>query len=176
MAIVRDVLAGVGHMRKNELILDFMKRLKIKIKGDYKALQTITLTQIECLLRSLNLIRAKMLTLSREDPFMVLLSDEFKEPISRKETKEKIFEFCHHVRPDMILESLYNCITDKLTMFNPSEDEHYLAMSLRDLIMPYLESMDENEKALQFEILDSEILVKNAAYVFRTIVTRKFDK
>ena len=90
MAIVRDVLAGVGHMKKNELILDFMKRLRIKIKGDYKALEKITLTQIQCLLRSLNLIRAKMLTLSREDPFMAILSDELKEPISSQQIEEKI--------------------------------------------------------------------------------------
>ena len=177
LAIVRGVLANTSGMKTNELILDFMGRLKIKIKGDYKGLQSVTLTQIDCLLRFLNLLRAKMLVEMEMDPFMTILHDELKEPILAPEVREKIGEFCHHVQPDLILECLFNCITDKLTSFDIGEQGNYLEMPLRDLIVNYLEyDLDENEKAEQFQRLHPDILVKNASDMFRIIAMRKFEK
>ena len=169
--IVHDILAEVGHSNEDEHMLECMARLKIKVKGDYKALKGIRLTQIQPLLSHLCLIKAKMLTINREDPFMGQLSDDFKEPLPA-DFQPKLNEFCHHVRPDMFMEAIFNCVMEKLSNFNQSEDEHYIEMKLADLLVAYLDSK-ESDYAYEFVRLDESLRGKHISAVFQFIASKK---
>ena len=168
--ILYDILAEVGHSNEDDHMLDCMARLKIKIKGDYKALKGIRLTQIQPLLSHLRLIKAKMLTINREDPFTGL-NDEFKEPLP-PHFLPKLNEFCHHVRPDVFLEAIFNCVMEKLSNFKQNEDGHYIEMKLADLLVAYLESK-ESEYAYDFVRLDEYLRGKHISAVFQYIASKK---
>ena len=72
------------------------------IWGQIKAMRNVQLKHIDALLRHLGLIKAKLLTLKREDPFMNKISDDFKQPLNEK-LMENLDRLCHHMKPEITL-------------------------------------------------------------------------
>ena len=65
-------------------------------------MRNVQLKHIDALLRHLGLIKAKLLTLKREDPFMNKISDDFKQPLNEK-LMENLDRLCHHMKPEITL-------------------------------------------------------------------------
>ena len=65
-------------------------------------MRNVQLKHIDALLRHLGLIKAKLLTLKREDPFMNRISDDFKQPLNEK-LMENLDRLCHHMKPEITL-------------------------------------------------------------------------
>jgi hypothetical protein len=170
--IARDILAAVANRENDchELIKDFLARQKIKIRAYLKGLRHVELTHIDALIRFLGLLRAKLLVINREDPFITVLSDIFKEPL-KPELLTSLDMVTHHIRPEVILESLYNFIMEKLSS---AEADHDLAeICLRDLIFAHLDEKDESSRAMEIqEHLNKDIQGKHAASCFINLVSR----
>ena len=67
-----------------------------------KSMRNVELKHVDALLRHLGLIKAKLLTLKREDPFMAKIQEDFKQPLTGK-LRENLDKLCHHMRPEIIL-------------------------------------------------------------------------
>ena len=65
-------------------------------------MRNVQLKHIDALLRHLGLIKAKLLTNKREDPFMNKISDDFKKPLNEK-MMENLDRLCHHMKPEITL-------------------------------------------------------------------------
>ena len=73
-------------------------------------MRNVQLKHIDALLRHLGLIKAKLLTLKREDPFMNKISDDFKQPLNEK-LMENLDRLCHHMKPEITLGKIISFIT-----------------------------------------------------------------
>ena len=167
--IVRDILSEVGQENLNEpLLTECMSRLRINMKDEIKSMRNVELKHVDALLRHLGLIKAKILTMKREDPFMAGISHDFKEPLTVEMTTA-LDQMCHHIRSEHILEVVHGLIVEKLTKDSDSEEN----MPLRDLLYAYLEEIEENEKALEiFQFLSQDILGKHATACFTYLVNK----
>ena len=70
-------------------------------------MRNVQLKHIDALLRHLGLIKAKLLTLKREDPFMNKISDDFKQPLNEK-LMENLDRLCHHMKPEITMGEIMN--------------------------------------------------------------------
>ena len=75
-----------------------------------KSMRNVELKHVDALLRHLGLIKAKLLTLKREDPFMAKIQEDFKQPLTGK-LRENLDKLCHHMRPEIILGEYFLFIT-----------------------------------------------------------------
>lgn len=170
--ILRDILAEVGLPDShNDSVNTCLERMNIAIRGEVKSLRHVGLHQIDALIKHLGLMKAKLLTISREDPFITCLNDDIKDPLPEKLVK-KLENVCHYVKPELILESLYGVIIDKLATYDPSEDDGMPSAKLRDYIYAYHEDDESGRGQDLYSRLDEEILVKHAASCFKNIVSR----
>ena len=171
--IVRDILAEVGQENLTEPLLnECMSRLRITMKDQIKSMRNVELKHVDALLRHLGLIKAKILTMKREDPFMAGISHDFKQPLT-VEMMTVLDRMCHHMRSEHILECVHGLIVEKLTTHSDQEENSAEIMPLRDLLYAYLEEIEENEKAVEiFQFLNQEILGKHATACFAYLVNK----
>ena len=176
--IARNILAEVGHVQSDadEYLTNFMERIKVNIKGQLKGLREVRLSNIDALHQHLSLMKAKLLTLNREDAFMGKISYDLKEPLP--ETKvQSLDELCRHILPETLLKIIYGFIMEKLLTYDPNEDMHLPRAPLRDYLIEYVraEQEEDDEKMELFaKFIDEDILVKHATSCFTQIVNRKF--
>ena len=112
----------------------------------------------------------------REDPFLNSIDADLKEPIT-EDLIESVNELKTRVKPELLQYVLYDVITAQLCKYQPTENENWPEMKLRDMIYGHLEERGQDDLALEItQHFDEKLLTKHATMLFRNLVAKFWTK